>query len=76
WEVFPNPAKDRVVVQIGANWSGCEAAIYNAQGQVVHNQILQNSTTSISLDNLSSGVYYLRLSTDKRREVKRFEIMR
>jgi len=76
WEVFPNPAKDRLMVQIGANWSGCEAAIYNAQGQVVHNQILQNSTTSISLDNLSSGVYFLRLSNDKRSEVKRFEIMR
>ena len=76
WEVFPNPAKERLMVQIGANWSGCEAAIYNAQGQVVHNQILQNSTTSISLVNLSSGVYYLRLSNDKRSEVKRFEIMR
>ncbi|MBN2746442.1 MAG: T9SS type A sorting domain-containing protein [Bacteroidales bacterium] len=75
WEVFPNPAKDRLMVQIGANWSGCDAAIYNAQGQVVHNQILQNSTTSISLVNLSSGVYYLRLSNDKRSEVKRFEIM-
>ncbi|MBN2746700.1 MAG: T9SS type A sorting domain-containing protein, partial [Bacteroidales bacterium] len=74
--VFPNPAKDRLMVQIGANWSGCEAAIYNAQGQVVHNQILQNSRTSISLVNLSSGVYYLRLSNDKRSEVKRFEIMK
>jgi hypothetical protein len=76
WEVFPNPAKDRLMVQIGANWSGCEAAIYNAQGQVVHNQILQNSTTSISLDNLSTGVYFLRLSSEKQSEVKRFEIMR
>ncbi len=76
WGVFPNPAKERLMVQIGTNWSGCEAAIYNAQGQVVHNQILQNSTTSISLDNLSTGVYFLRLSSEKQSEVKRFEIMR
>ncbi len=76
WEIFPNPAKERLMVQIGANWSGCETAIYNAQGQVVHKQILQNSTTSISLDNLSTGVYFLRLSSEKQSEVKRFEIMR
>jgi hypothetical protein len=58
WEVYPNPAKDNVVVN---NIEPAEVQVYNALGQLVKTV---QGTNEINVGDLPEGMYLLRI-TDK-----------
>lgn len=65
FEYFPNPVKDYLVVFVSPNEvNNIEAKIFNELGQCVYLQTnIQPSVPYVlSLENLSSGVYYLKLA--------------
>ena len=62
--VFPNPASDKVMVQLKAPQQEVEVALYTAQGQLIEvNREANTSTITITRGNLSSGSYWLQLRT-------------
>ncbi|MBO2010991.1 Ig-like domain-containing protein [Hymenobacter negativus] len=65
--VFPNPARSAVAVELPGNLSRqpVTAALVDALGRVVSQQVLPAglSTHKLSLTNVATGVYTLRLST-------------
>jgi len=58
-KIFPNPTNGHIFID--SNEKIKSADIYNFHGEKVSN----NSSTSIDLSNLNSGVYYLKLITEK-----------
>jgi len=68
--IYPNPATDNLTI------SGITkltiANIYTVNGQLLQTKSLNNSINDISLNNLTNGVYIIKLQADKEIAVKRF----
>lgn len=58
-KLFPNPASDRMFVQAPV---GSHILLINALGAVVFEADSKDSVTEVSLQNLATGVYFVRLS--------------
>ncbi len=65
--VYPNPVNNRLQLQLSPTLEFKIANIYNYYGQLV----LQSKTTTINVSNLSSGVYFLEVKTNKGKGVKK-----
>lgn len=64
--VFPNPASDEIKFSVGDS-KGNEkyiVEITNSLGQTInHFEIINNSTVTLPLDNLNSGIYFYRMTS-------------
>ena len=63
--VFPNPVNDFLIIQNLENIK--KASIYNSEGKL----ILSTKETIIDLSHLSHGIYYLKIRSQNRTEIKR-----
>lgn len=61
--IFPNPAKDyaKITAKDGIN----RIVLYDITGNVVYRSEAKATETRISIGNLSTGIYILRVDTDK-----------
>jgi hypothetical protein len=57
--VFPNPASDRLQVDVGAEVLPLEFTLYAAEGQALVSGTVRESINSLPLTNYPSGNYYL-----------------
>lgn len=67
-KIFPNPAKDFVMVDFNEfNGTLNQINLFNVQGQNVFtlNKVYQSKIFNIPLINLSDGIYFLQIQTDK-----------
>ncbi|MBC7605497.1 MAG: S8 family serine peptidase [Burkholderiales bacterium] len=62
--VYPNPAKESVSVAFLKTFQNAEITLYNSLGQHVLNQDLANDNTKVSLEKLSSGVYWYKIDSN------------
>jgi hypothetical protein len=62
-QIFPNPAQDRIQVNLGAGEPliGQLATIYDQSGRPVKQVRITQSVTTIQMQHLQEGVYYLRI---------------
>ena len=70
--IYPNPAKDEIY--ISSNERIEEVTVYNVNGQqtiAISQQLSANSCT-INIANLNSGIYIIKINTNKENIVKRF----
>ena len=70
--IYPNPAKDEI--RISSNERIEEVTVYNINGQqtiAISQQLSANSCT-INIANLNSGIYIIKINTEKENIVKRF----
>ncbi len=63
--VFPNPATDRVTVEISGEMMGSNLAIVNIEGQQLIARQIDQPKTLIDISNLPSGVYFVRLTNER-----------
>ena len=63
FNVYPNPAKDFVTLDLGhLALDGADAVvIFNSKGQVVYKSNIQSQKSNISLKDFESGVYYIKV---------------
>ena len=61
--VYPNPAKDYIVVEFPENTIGT-LALFDLNGKIFINQSVNCSSTTINTSSLSAGTYILRLVQD------------
>jgi hypothetical protein len=59
--IFPNPANDYLYIQTNDNVKQLD--VYNIQGQLIRTE--QTNTSSVDINNLASGMYILRITSDK-----------
>ena len=72
FQVFPNPTADRVTVHLYSPCSNCTIEISNTLGEVVQSaEFKVQSIATINLQSLPSGIYFIKVKSDKWSEVKR-----
>ena len=59
--LYPNPVQDIITIHLPSNQSA-ELYFYNSLGQIINQFHISNSETSISLEKLTSGIYFYELS--------------
>jgi len=79
FHIFPNPATDLVTISYPPRDAGEQSVIklLNTLGAVVKEQQIsydQNSYTSIQLDQLPAGIYFVELTIGKQSQIKRLVI--
>jgi hypothetical protein len=62
FNVYPNPAKDHVIVEIGSGAVPAALRLTDIAGRDVISRSITNTTTAISTQALQAGVYLLHLS--------------
>jgi hypothetical protein len=75
--VFPNPANDRLVISSDNIIPEANAGIYNMNGVLVYQKLLQNvfpGKFEADVSSLGHGVYFLLITTKGKREVHKLAI--
>ena len=62
-KVYPNPATDYLMLKVDqvTHLQSFNYHLYDVNGKLLENKHLENSETSISIDHLPSGTYFLHL---------------
>lgn len=71
FQIYPNPFNNVISITGNHHFQNLTLSILNTLGQVVFRKqetnLSKNSTITLNLENLPSGIYYLQLTTDKQR---------
>lgn len=72
FSIFPNPIKDRLIVQWPKTFQQVQFLLYGLSGKSVLKKTVQNQKrVKFNLSNLDSGVYFLRIHTEQRTVTKK-----
>jgi hypothetical protein len=71
FNVFPNPALDKITIQNKTQNNDAVLSIYNMKGQLFLHQALQQEKTELNINNLVRGVYILKLVCNDKIDVKK-----
>ena len=63
FSVYPNPANDNITIDSKVEIKSIE--VYSNQGQLVKRKDCSSFTESFDLSDLSNGIYFLKLKTEK-----------
>ncbi len=69
--VYPNPAKNYIIIDANLKQKKNEIVIYNVSGQELIRQELKDNKTQIDINNLTRGVYFVKYITDNAVEVQK-----
>jgi hypothetical protein len=59
--IYPNPMASQLMVSFPTNIHEVEIELYNAIGQKVFSKTMQNANAPITIDQLSTGIYYYKI---------------
>ena len=59
--VYPNPASERAIVAVSGVENGAKIVVSDMQGRIILSDNMTSETHELSLENLVSGVYYIRV---------------
>lgn len=71
FQLFPNPTADIVTVQLHSPCSNCIIEITNTLGEILFTDELNLKSKICNLQSLPSGIYFIKVKSDKWSEVKR-----
>jgi len=69
--IYPNPANDKIMIEIPGIPIQSTLSIINSNGQEVLKQPIHNNKTQINISHFSSGIYFVKLINDKQVEVRK-----
>ena len=72
--IYPNPAHTSLTIETNHLAKECTLTISNINGQEIKRQQIRNSRTRIDVSDLTSGVYFVKLISDKEIEVRKIII--
>lgn len=64
--VYPNPSNGSLKVQVDFNYILLDISIMNVLGEQVYFERIKANTSEISINNISHGIYFLRVMADNR----------
>jgi hypothetical protein len=63
-KIYPNPTKDRVTVYVLGNNTKRTLTMYDATGRIVYNHGLNEMFTTLSLQKVSNGIYFIKIKSE------------
>ncbi len=69
--VYPNPASQQLFIEL-SDYKNTTAEIFNMQGQLLQSINLQSSKTTVSGDNLTTGIYFVKIKNTEGVTIKKF----
>jgi hypothetical protein len=73
FEVYPNPAVENITIKNGAaSAESMNVEIYNSNGRLVANYKMNGLTSTIPVNSLESGSYFIKVYNDQVSAIKRF----
>jgi len=64
-QIYPNPAKDNITIELSVLTTNTYLSIINVNGQVLLEQKMTGCKTPIDISNLPGGVYFVSIKNDK-----------
>ncbi len=80
FSVYPNPSSDKATLSLSINTEALTCIVmYNTLGEqvkLIANTVLAkgSSTVSFSVENLTAGIYFIKLNSDNYTEVQKFQV--
>ncbi|HMT30418.1 MAG TPA: T9SS type A sorting domain-containing protein, partial [Bacteroidia bacterium] len=72
FNIFPNPAKSEVTVQLSKQCKNGMISIYDLSGQLIKNdKILNSKFTTLDIENLNPGIYFIKIMDENYSAVKK-----
>ena len=68
--VYPNPATSNIYIKIATNLLGSDYSVYNNVGKLVLAGKLNTENTMIELNNLSDGIYLIKVGDNLKQIIK------
>lgn len=65
-KLFPNPVKDKLIIQVPSDLLGAKATIYSILGQELNSYIQKEFRTTIDLSHYEKGMYVVKFTTNNR----------
>lgn len=76
YSVCPNPTNGLLILRLGENKpENLSYQIFSINGEIIINGVISEHETSISMGNIISGVYFLKIHINQK-EVKTFKIIK
>jgi photosystem II stability/assembly factor-like uncharacterized protein len=72
FKIYPNPALDYLIIETNKLAGDCSLSILNMNGQELIKQAAKENKIEVDINNLSAGVYFVKLICDNSVEVKKF----
>lgn len=64
--IYPNPATDYTIVSFDVNkYHNMHVELFNSNGQVIYSSALTESSHRLGLENVSAGVYVVKVTSDE-----------
>ena len=70
--LFPNPATDKITVERSGTVKETNLAIVDIEGQEFITSQITEPKTQVDISNLTSGVYFVRVTNDRTVVVRKF----
>ena len=72
--IYPNPAREILIIEFQKDktFQNTTISIYNIQGQLCRQIVSNQSKTEIDIQDLSTGLYFVKLNNEKESFVSRF----
>lgn len=64
--IYPNPANEKLIIEVGNHLVGNDLEVYNSRGQMVLKQAISNEN-NINTTEWTSGLYFLKLANSSRK---------
>jgi trimeric autotransporter adhesin len=72
FDIYPNPAKNQIRIISANNDIIGTIGIFNIGGQLLKEVTVPGNDTSINLENLAAGIYFIRISNNKKVYTQKF----
>ncbi len=72
FNIYPNPASTQVIIETATEMHGQSLLVLNYQGKVVRQTIIDSKLTSMRVDQLNAGLYFILLKNTEGK-IERFE---
>ncbi|MDD5571365.1 MAG: T9SS type A sorting domain-containing protein [Bacteroidales bacterium] len=71
FSIYPNPAKDKIIIKTQQTSTQSYLTILNVNGQKLIEKQIKDTKTQLDISKLKSGIYFLKLMSNKTVEVRK-----
>ena len=72
FEMYPNPASDVLTIQLPTGTEKAEVSVFDYTGRLVSSKTISSNNSTLDVQNISKGIYIIRVATNSKIGVQRF----